>query len=91
MAAFLQARESARNAEKTLFYIQAVDLPMNVVAPKDGDVQTLYHAFLQVSSLTKTKRLPALCLLHVGMEVLRTTTLDIPSAVQDARATVLEV
>ena len=91
MAAFLQARESARNAEKTLFYIQAVDLPMNVVAPKDGDVQALYHAFLQVSSLTKTKRLPAFCLLHVGMEVRLTTTLDMPYAVQDATATVLEV
>ena len=91
MAAFLQARESARKAEKTLFYIQAVDLPMNVVAPKDGDALKLYHAFLQVSSLTKTKRLPAFCLLHVGMEVRLTTTLDTPYAVQDATATVLEL
>ena len=91
MAAFVEARESARTAKKTLFYIQAVDLPMNFVAPTDTDAQKLFRAFLQVSSLTKTKRLPAFCLLHVGMEVRLTTTLDMPYAVQDATATVLEI
>ena len=91
MVAFLQARESARKAAKTLFYLQAVDQPMNLVAPKDGDARKLYHAFLQVSSLTKTKRLPAFCLLHVGMEVRLTTTLEMPYAIQDATATVLEI
>ena len=91
MAAFLEAREFARKAEKSLFYIQAVDLAMNCVAPKDGDALKLYHAFLQVSSLTKTKRLPAFCLLHVGMKIRLTTTLEMPYAVQDATGTVLEI
>ena len=91
MAAFLEARESARRAQRTLFYIQAVDLPANCAAPKDTDAQKLYHAFLRVSSLTKTKRLPAFCLLHVGMEVRLTTTLEMPYAIQDATATVLEI
>ena len=86
MAAFMEARESARKAQKQLVYIQAVD-----ICNSDTDVQKLYHAFLQVSSLTKTKRLPAFCLLHVGMEVRLTTTLDMPYAVQDATATVLEI
>ena len=46
---------------------------------------------MQVSSLTKTKGLPAFCLLHIGEEVRLTTTPDRPYAVQDATATVLEL
>ena len=68
-----------------------MDLPVNLGAASDTDTQKLYHAFLRVSSLTKTKRLPALSLLHVGMEVRLTTTLEMPYAVQDATATVLEI
>ena len=73
------------------FYIQAVDMPLNLAAGRNPDTQKLYHAFLHVSSLTKTKRLPAFCLLHVGMQVRLTTTLEMPYAVQDATATVLEI
>jgi hypothetical protein len=91
MAAFMVTRESARKAKKTLFYIQAVDMPLNFVAQGDLETQKLYHAFLHVSSLTKTKRLPAFCLLHVDMEVRLTTTLEMPYAVQDATATILEI
>ena len=91
MAAFLEARESARKAQKILFYVQAVDMPMNLATQSGPESQKLYHAFLQVSSLTKTKRLPGFCLLHVGMEARLTTTLEMPYAVQDATATVLEI
>ena len=91
MAAFLEARESARKAQKILFYVQTVDMPMNLATQSGPESQKLYHAFLQVSSLTKTKRLPGFCLLHVGMEVRLTTTLEMPYAVQDATATVLEL
>jgi hypothetical protein len=91
MASFVEARESARKAQKTLFYIQAVDALVNTEIRSEEKAQKLYHALLQVSSLTKTKRLPAFCLLHVGMEVRLTTTLDMPYAVQDATATVLEI
>ena len=91
MAAFMEARESARKAQKTLVYIQAVDRFPSAMTQSDPRTQELYHAFLRVSSLTKTKRLPAFCLLHVGMEVRLTTTLDMPYAVQDATATVLEI
>ena len=66
-------------------------MPMNLATQSGPESQKLYHAFLQVSSLTKTKRLPGFCLLHVGMEVRLTTTLEMPYAVQDATATVLEI
>ena len=42
MAAFLEARESARKAQKPLFYFQAVDLPVNCAALKDTEAQNLY-------------------------------------------------
>ena len=50
MATFVEARESARIAQKTLSYIQAVDLPVNLGAASDTDTQKLYHAFLRMSS-----------------------------------------
>ena len=91
MASFMEARESARNSKKTLFYVQAVDICTNFTAPGDDIAQNLHHALLQVPSLTKTKRLPAFCLLHGDMEVRLTTTLEMPWAVQDATGTVLEI
>ena len=75
MAAFVEARESARIAQKTLFCIQAVDVPLNLQAPRGTDTQKLYHSFLQVRSLTNTKRLPAFSLLHIVMGVRLATTL----------------
>ena len=91
MASFMEARESARGSQKTLFYVQAVDVFQNFTPPTRTTAQDLYGALLQVPSLTKTKRLPAFCLLHVGMEVRLTTTLEMPYAIQDALGTVLEI
>ena len=91
MAACLEALESARISQKVLFHIQAVDLPMNLADNKHPNTHKLYDAFLHVSSLTKTKRLPAFCLVPVGMQVRLTTTLDMPYAAQGATGTVLEI
>ena len=91
MASFMEALKSARAAQKVLFYIQAVDVPLNHAASSEADAQRLHRALLQVPSLSQTKRLPAFCLLHIGMQVRLTTTLHQPYAVQDATATVLEI
>ena len=91
MAAYVVARQSARQACETLVYVQAVDVLANYQAPSATKARELYRAILRMPNLTKTKRLPAFCLLHVGMEVRLTTTLDMPYAVQDAIATVLEI
>ena len=90
MAAFVEARESARAAKKTLYYIQAVDVCTNPLGSEVNEAK-LYQAFLQVSSLTQTKRLPAFCLLHIGMEVRLTTTLEVPYAVKDVTGTVVSI
>ena len=90
MAAFVEARESARTERKTLYYIQAVDICTNPLST-EVNKEKLYQSFLQVSSLTQTKRLPAFCLLHIGMEVRLTTTIEVPYAVQDATGTVISI
>ena len=72
-------------------FVQAVDVLQDFTAPTRTTAQHLFQALLQVPSLTTTKRLPAFCLLHVGMEVRLTITLDMPYAVQDASATLLEI
>ena len=91
MAAYVVARQSARQARETLVYVQAVDVLANYQAPSATKARELYRAILRMPNLTKTKRLPAFCLLHVGMEVRLTTTLDMPYAVQDAIGTVPEI
>ena len=90
MAAIMQARRSARHNKKCLVYIQAADAIQTVIqtsgsdAEKNAFAQKLLRSSLQVPSLTKTQRLPGLCLLHVAMEVRLATTLANPWAVQDA-------
>ena len=91
MASFMEALKSARAAQKALFYIQAVDAAQNHAPTKEAEAQDFYRELLKVPSLSKTSRLPAFCLLHVGMQVRLTTTLEQPYAVQDATATVLEL
>jgi hypothetical protein len=91
MAAVMEARQSARQHKKCLVYLQAVDVIQNFQSPSIAFTQKLHRSFLQVPSLTKTKRLPGFGLVHVGMEVRLTTTLAYPWAVQDATGTVLEI
>ena len=96
MASYVEARQSARDAKTTLFYIQAVDRLTNMdtgayVGRQETHIKKLYHSLLRVPSLSKTKRLPGFCLLHVGMEVRLLTTLDPGWAVQDSTGTVLEL
>ena len=90
MAAFMQARQSARQQKKCLVYLQAVDDIQNFQASATF-TQSLHRSLLQVPSLTKTKRLPGFGFVHIGMEVRLTTTLEIPWAVQDATGTVLDI
>ena len=71
--------------------MQAVDVIQKIDSTDKDFCKKLYRSLLQVPSLTKTKRLPGFCVLHVGMEVRLTTTLANPWAVQDATATVLEI
>ena len=87
MASFMLARESARTAGQTLFYVQAIDQPLTVLQhAKQSD---FFEELLRIPSIQTTKRLPAVALFHQGMRMRFTTTLQQPFAVQDVDCTVV--
>ena len=87
MAAFMLARQSAREARQTLFYVQAVDQAKAIV-PETNTAQ-YYEDLLRIPSIQKTKRLPPVVLFHLGMRMRFTTTIQQPFAVQDVEGTVV--
>ena len=87
MAAFMLARQSAREARQTLFYVQAVD-QANAIIPETNTAQ-FYEDLLRIPSIQKTRRLPPVVLFHYGMRGRLTTTIQQPFAVQDVEGTVV--
>lgn len=87
MATFMLARQSAREARHTLFYVQAVDQAKAII-PETNTAQ-FYEGLLRIPSIQKTKRLPPVVLFHLGMRVRLTTTIQQPFAVQDVEGTVV--
>ena len=65
MASFMLARDSARTAKQTLFYVQAIDQLLTVIqyaTQKDFDTE-----LLRIPSIQTTRRLPATVLFRIGM------------------------
>jgi hypothetical protein len=87
LAAFMLARQSAREARQTLFYVQAVDQAKAII-PETNTPQ-FYEDLLRIPSIQKTRRLPPVVLFHYGMRVRLTTTIQQPFAVQDVEGTVV--
>ena len=87
MASFMLARQSAREACQTLFYVQAVDQAKAIV-PETNTAQ-FYEDLLRIPSIQKTKRLPPVVLFHYGMRVRLTTTIQQPFGVQDVEGIVV--
>ena len=86
MASFLVARVSASAAKQPLLYVQAIDQPLNFSAHTSST--SFYSELLAIPSLQATKRLPGVALLHMGMRMRLTTTIQQPFAVQDVECTV---
>ena len=93
LAAFAIARASAQQAHDTLYYIPARDWVERAAVVQAGaeSRKELERDLLGVPQLSKTGRLPGFALLHQGMRVRLTTTLDPPWAVQDVGATVVGI
>ena len=87
MAAFMLARQSARAARQTLFYVQTVDQAKAII-PETNTAQ-FYEDLLRIPSIQKTRRLPPVVLFHYGMRVRLTITIQQPFAVQDVEGTVV--
>ena len=95
MAAFMVARQSARAAKQTLFYVQAVDapakLPVSAMLSKDDKDRAKKEFFKDLLRLhaNQTKKLPSYVLFHVDLRMRFATTVQAPYAVQDVECTVL--
>ena len=92
MAAFVQARRSAKSAQQTLFHIQAIDVPAGSL-PAARDVQSRRHIFedmLREPNVSKTKKLPGIVSIHYGMHMRFTGTVD-PKVVQDMTGIVVGI
>ena len=87
MAAFMLARQSAREAQQTLFYVQAVDQAKASI-PETNSAE-FYEEVLRIPSVQKTQKLPPVLLFHLGMRVRLTTTIQQPFAVQDVEGIVV--
>ena len=81
MASFMVARQSAREARQTLFYMQAIDQPVSVL--QHAHRSDFFEELLRIPSINTTKRLPGVVFGHYGMRMRFTTTLQQPFAVQD--------
>ena len=64
MASFMVARQSAREARQTLFYIQAIDQPVSVL--QHAHRSDFFEELLRIPSIQTTKRLPGVCLLYTS-------------------------
>ena len=87
MASYMISRKSAREAQQTLFYAQAVDQAKSII-PETNKAR-FYEDLLRLPSILKTKRLPPVVLFHLGMRVRLTATIQQPFAVQDVEGTVV--
>ncbi|CAK0848951.1 unnamed protein product, partial [Prorocentrum cordatum] len=85
MTAFMLARQSAREARQTLFYVQAVDQAKGII-PETSTAQ-FYEDLLRIPSIQNTRRPPPAVLFHYGMRARLATAIQQPFAVQDVEST----
>ena len=91
MAALLVARQSALAAKRNLFFVQAVGSPARVPPGMTSTAHKDFYKDLLRQQPNHTKKLPGIVLVHMGMRVRLTTTLDPPFAVQDVEGDVVGI
>jgi hypothetical protein len=88
MAQTIRSRQSAEKAGATLFVIPALDFVLNRTDFSMNDEQ-LAEEIARVPNMNTTGRLPAVALVHIGMEMRLTNTVEAPEAVTDAMCKVM--
>ena len=95
LAACTCAKQSARQARRTLFYVQAVDIPKAAwpfdARPTHPKAREMCTCMLQVPNLTTAKRLPGIVCVHENMPIRITANVLAPWAVQDSTGVALRV
>ena len=91
MAQVIRSRLSATHAEATLYFIPAQDYVLN--HPGNARLTNAHIAehIAAVPNMNTTGRLPAIAMLHLGMVVRLTTTVEAPEVVTDATGSVVGI
>ena len=91
MAQVIRSRLSATHAGATLYFIPAQDYVLN--HPGNARLTNAHIAehIAAVPNMNTTGRLPAIAMLHLGMVVRLTTTVEAPEAVTDATGSVVGI
>ena len=87
MAQAIRSRASAQYHKTTLYLIPAEDYVLD--RPYGWDKQRLAEEIMRTPNMNTTARLPAVAMIHIGMEMRLTTTVEAPDAVVDTPCTVL--
>ena len=91
MAQVIRSRLSATRAGATLYFIPAQDYVLNrPLNPKITNAHIMEH-IAAVPNMNTTGRLPGIAMLHLGMVVRLTITVEAPEAVTDAVGTVVGI
>ena len=91
MAQVIRSRLSAEQAAATLYFIPAQDYVLN--RPGNPRLTNAYLAeqIACVPNMNNTGRLPSIAMIHVGMKVRLTNTVEQPEAVTDSTAVVVGI
>ena len=91
MAQVIRSRLSAVNAAATLFIVPAKDYILN--RPLNARITDAYLAEIisSVPNMNNTGRLPSIGLLHIGMVIRLTNTVEAPEAVTDSTGTIVGI
>ena len=78
LSAYTCAKTSAQEARRTLFYVQAVDVPKFALPfdsrPTNPKAKEMFTRMLQIPNLTTTKRLPGVVCAHENTRIRITAT-----------------
>ncbi len=89
MAQAIRSRLSAQQAGATLYIIPAEDHVLD--RPYKSTLKDSYLAeeILRVPNMNNTGRLPGIAMIHIGMEVRLTVTVEAPDAVVDSTGVIV--
>ena len=91
MAQVIRSRLSALEHNATLYFIPAKDYLLNRPFDRNLTDKFLAEQIAGVPNMNNTGRLPSIAMIHTGMEVRLTNTVETPEAVTDSTGVVIAI
>ena len=91
MAQVIRSRLSAQQAGATLYIVLAEDHVLNLLVGNNLTDAYVAEQIASVPNMNNTGRLPSIALIHIGMEIRLTNTVEPPEAVTDSTGIVIGI